>query len=118
MYKFSFEKLNAWQEARSLTNTIYILSRNFPEEEKFCLTSQLRRSLISVCSNLAEGSSRNSNREQKQFYQFAFSSLMESLNQIIIAFDLSYIDKESFETTRESIEKCSRQINGLRNSTL
>ena len=117
MYKFSFEKLNAWQDARVLTKAIYDLTKSFPEEEKFCITNQLRRAMISVCSNLAEGSSRNHTREQKQFYQIAFSSLMETLNQIIIAFDLSYINNESFEIIRRSVEKCSRLINGLRNST-
>ncbi len=116
MYLFSFEKLSAWQEAKALTREIYRLSGKFPNEETFCLTSQLRRAMISVCSNLAEGSSRNSYREQKQFYQIAFSSLMEALNQVIIAFDLTYMDKVSFEAIRQSIEKCSRLINGLRNS--
>jgi len=73
--------------------------------------------MISVCSNLAEGSSRNSYREQKQFYQIAFSSLIEALNQVIIASDLNYIDNASYEAIRQSIEKCSRLINALRNST-
>lgn len=117
MYTFSFEKLKAWQEARKLTKTIYSITKSFPEDEKYGLTNQLRRAIISVCSNLAEGSSRNSQKEQKQFYQISFSSLMEALNQIIVANDLSYIDQDTYTSSRFEIETCSRLINSLRNST-
>jgi four helix bundle protein len=117
MHNFSFEKLIVWQEARLLTKNIYKITKTFPDEERFGLTNQLRRAVISVCSNLAEGSSRTHSKEQTQFYQIAFSSLMETLNQIIIAFDLEYIDLQSYETIRYDVEKCSRLINSLRNST-
>jgi four helix bundle protein len=117
MHKFSFEKLIVWQDARLLTKNIYKTTKTFPDEERFGLTNQLRRAMISVCSNLAEGSSRAHSKEQTQFYQIAYSSLMEALNQIIIAFDLEYIDLQSYETTRSDVEKCSRLINSLRNST-
>jgi four helix bundle protein len=116
MYEFSFEKLNAWKEARQLTKKIYVITKTFPDEERFCLTNQLRRAMISVCSNLAEGSSRTHSREQSQFYQFSFSSLMEALNQIIISSDLEYTDQPKYEAIRSDIEKCSRLINSLRNS--
>lgn len=116
MYNFSFEKLIAWQEARLLTKKIYKITKTFPDEEKFGLTNQLRRAILSVCSNLAEGSSRAHCKEQTQFYQIAYSSLMEALNQIIITFDLEYIDLRSYETIRSDVEKCSRLINSLRNS--
>lgn len=104
------------KNSRALTKTIYDLTKQFPENERFCLNTQLRRAMISVCSNIAEGSSRSHPGEQKQFYQFAYSSLMETLNQIIIAFDLSYMDDDTYKSIRESIEKCSRMINGLRNA--
>jgi four helix bundle protein len=100
MYTFSFEKLIVWQEARSLTKNIYKITKTFPDEERFGLTSQLRRAMISVCSNLAEGSSRAHSKEQTQFYQIAYSSLMEVLNQIIIESDLEYIDLQLYETIR------------------
>lgn len=117
MYSFSFEKLIAWQEARLLTKDIYKITKTFPDEERFGLTNQLRRAILSVCSNLAEGSSRAHSKEQTQFYQIAYSSLMESLNQIIISFDLEYIDLHLYEIIRSDVEKCSRLINSLRNST-
>lgn len=117
MYKFSFEKLNAWIEARLLTKKIYEITKSFPENERFGLTNQLRRAMISVCSNLAEGSSRVHAKEQSQFYQIAYSSLMESLNQIIISLDLEYIDQETYEIIRPVLENCSRLINSLRNSS-
>lgn len=116
MHTFSFEKLNVWQKARFLTKIIYKITKTFPDEERFGLTNQLRRASISVCSNLAEGSSRIHSKEQSQFYQIAYSSLMEALNQIIISFDLEYIDLQLYETIRSDIEKCSRLINSLRNS--
>jgi four helix bundle protein len=117
MHNFSFEKLIVWQEARLLTKNIYKITKTFPDEERFGLTNQLRRAMISVCSNLAEGSSRAHSKEQTQFYQIVYSSLMEVLNQIIISFDLEYIDLQSYETIRFDVEKCSRLINSLRNST-
>ena len=117
MHTFSFEKLIAWNEARLLTKNIYKITKTFPDEERFGLTNQLRKALISVCSNLAEGSSRVHSKEQSQFYQISYSSLMESLNQIIISFDLDYIDLQTYETIRSDVEKCSRLINSLRNST-
>ena len=117
MYKFSFEKLTAWQKSRLLTINIYKITKTFPDEERYGLTNQLRRAMISVCSNLAEGSARNHSKEQTQFYQIAFSSLMESLNQIIISHDLSYIDTKSYESVRAEMEDCSRLINNLRNSS-
>jgi len=118
MYYFSFEKLEAWKEARALTNKIYKITKVFPDEEKYGLTNQLRRAIISVCSNLAEGSSRTHSKEQTQFYQIAFSSLMEALNQIIISFDLEYLDQQLYNILRTDAEKCSRLINSLRNSIL
>jgi four helix bundle protein len=104
MYKFAFEKLNAWQDARLLTKKIYEITKSFPDAEKFGLINQLRRAMISVCSNLAEGSSITHSKEQSQFYQIAYSSLMETLNQIIISFDLEYIDVQTFEIIRPDVE--------------
>jgi len=91
MYLFNYEKLDVWKKAKELTKKVYKLTKQFPEDEKFGITSQLRRSVISVCSNIAEGSSRLSKKDQKHFYNLAYSSLMENINQFLISEDLGCI---------------------------
>ncbi len=113
---YAFEKLDAWKESRSLAKEIYKITLSFPDEEKFGIVSQMRRSVISVCSNLAEGSSRISLKDQAHFYQLAYSSLMELLNQLIIAGDLNYISEELVSTTRSKIELITKLIASLRKS--
>jgi len=80
------------------------------------MTSQLRRAIISVCSNLAEGSSRRTKKDQVHFYNIAFSSLMETLNQLIISNDLEYLDDQSLTELRKDIHPVSAMINSLCNS--
>jgi four helix bundle protein len=99
-YLFSFEKLNVWIDSKALVKMIYTNTRKFPDDEKFGLTSQLRRASISVASNLAEGTSRKTNKDKAYFSTIAFSSLMEVLNQIIIAKELNFILDEDYEVLR------------------
>lgn len=115
-YIYSFEKLTVWQNSRKLTKEIYTLTSGFPTEERYGLVSQMRRAMISVSSNIAEGSSRKTEKDQAYFYTTAYSSLIELLNQIILSLDLEYIDKEHYNDLRKSIELISNQINALRNS--
>jgi four helix bundle protein len=116
MYTFSFERLEVWNKSRLLTKKIYSLTKDFPDFEKFGIVSQLRRAVISVCSNIAEGSSRKSKKDQVHFYHIAFSSLMETLNQLIISNDLEYIDSLSLSESRKDIYTISMMLNGLCNS--
>lgn len=113
MYTFSFERLEVWIKSRFLTKKIYKLTQSFPDSEKFGIVSQLRRAVISVCSNLAEGSSRKSKKDQSHFYNIAFSSLMETLNQLIISNDLEYIDPISLTELRNEIHTISLMLNRL-----
>ena len=113
MYTFSFERLEVWNKSRNLTKRIYHLTNKFPDSEKFGLISQLRRAVISVCSNIAEGSSRKSRKDQHHFYNIAFSSLMETLNQVIISFDLEYLDKQTLDEIRNEIHTISLMLNRL-----
>ena len=80
MNQFSFERLEVWNDARSLSKSIYIVTKSFPEDEKFGISSQLRRSSVSVSSNIVEGSYRTSNKDKFNFMNIAFSSLMELLS--------------------------------------
>lgn len=117
-YKFSFEKLKVWQNSRELITLIYKITNTFPDKEKFCLVDQIRRAIISVASNLAEGSSRVSSKDQAHFTNLAYSSLMEVLNQLYIANDLNYISEEIFLGLKKKISEISNQLNALRKSQL
>ena len=113
---YSFEKLRVWQEARELVVKVYKLLDKFPNFEKYALCDQLRRAIVSVPSNIAEGSGRTSLKEQIHFIEIAYGSLMESYNQLIIAVDLNYINDESIDILRPDIDNVARMLNGLRNT--
>ena len=113
---YSFEKLKVWQEAKKLVVDVYHLLDNFPKFEKYALCDQLRRAIVSVPSNIAEGSGRRSLKEQIHFLEIAYGSLMETYNQLLIAIDLSYITEESVEAIKPSIDAVAKMINGLSNS--
>ncbi len=118
MYIFSFEKLDVWQDSRVLAKDVYKITKGFPNSEKFGLTSQLRRASISVASNIAEGTSRKTNKNKAYFTTISFSSLMEVLNQMIIAKDLEYVDEQDYTELRKQIEKIANKLNALRRSQL
>lgn len=114
---YSFEKLKAWQEAKRLVVDVYSILDKFPKFEKYALCDQIRRAVVSVPSNIAEGSGRFSVKEQIRFLEIAYGSLMETYNQLLIAIDLSYINKESVSTIKPNIDAVAKMINGLRISS-
>lgn len=114
--EYSFEKLNVWQEAKKLVVDVYHLLDSFPKFEKYALCDQIRRAIVSVPSNIAEGSGRRSLKEQIHFLEIAYGSLMETYNQLLIAIDLTYITEESVEAIKPSIDAVAKMINGLSNS--
>ncbi len=118
MKTFSFEKLRFWDEMRNLIKDVYVLTKNYPDDERFGIVSQMRRAAISVTSNIAEGSSRISFKDQTHFYQIAYSSLMELLSQFIVSEDLGYCSKEDAYFIRTQIENISVQLNALRKAQL
>ena len=113
---YAFERMNAWQEARMLVGEVYRLLDNFPKFEKYALCDQIRRAIVSVPSNLAEGSGRISVKEQLHFYEIAYGSLMEAYNQLIIAADLNYIGEGNLKEIQPQIDVVARMMNGLRSS--
>lgn len=115
MYIFSFEKLDVWIESKEFSKTIYSLTSNFPESEKFGLISQLRRATISIASNIAEGSARKSYKDKAHFSTMAFSSAVEVLNQLIISFELNFISEDEYLKLRSKLESITNKLNGLRN---
>lgn len=116
MYTFSFERLEVWNRSRLLTKRIYNLTQSLSESEKFGMAGQLRRSVISICSNIAEGSSRKSKKDQVHFYNIAFSSLMGTLNQLIISNDLNYLERDLLADLRKDIHVISLMLNNICNS--
>ena len=109
----SFTDLNAWKEGHKLVLMIYDITKTFPKEEVFGLTSQIRRCAVSITSNIAEGFSRQSYREKLQFYSIALGSTTELQNQLLIAKDINYITKEQFQDIAEQSVKVHKIINGL-----
>ena len=95
---FKFEKLEVWQKAVEYADLIYRATRSFPNEERFGLTSQLRRSAVSVSSNIAEGSSRSSGTDLARFIEIAYGSLLESVSELHIARNQEFLKPEQYET--------------------
>ena len=110
--------MQVWGDAKKLVMHIYSVTKEFPHEERFGLASQMNRAVVSVASNLAEGSSRTSFRDQAHFSQLAFSSLMETACQAIIAKDLNLISDENYFALRKDIEALSIRLNALRSSQI
>lgn len=92
----SFTDLNAWQQGHLLVKQIYMRTKNFPKEEIFGLVSQMRRCVVSITSNIAEGFSRRSYKEKAQFYSMSLGSITELQNQLYVARDVGYISNEHF----------------------
>jgi len=117
MSKFSFEKLDVWQKAKDVTLDIYRITSSFPKSEKFGLVSQLRRASVSVSSNIAEGASRTTAKDQARFYTIAYSSSVEILNQLIICSELGFVKKEDYKNLRAEIEHITAMLNRLHKAT-
>jgi len=115
-YKYGFEKLEVWQDARLFVKEIYIITKLYPNEERFNLCSQIQRASISIVSNIAEGLSRNSDKEKIRFIEIAYGSLMEVYCQLQISADLSYISTEQLDLLRLSIDKIANKLNALNRS--
>jgi four helix bundle protein len=118
MKTFSFEKLKVWQKSRHLAVRVYKFTKHFPEDERFGLVSQMRRSVISISSNIAEGSGRHNPKDKARFTEIAFGSALELLNQSIISSDLEYIKKDDYLNIRKDISEITAMLDGLRKSQL
>lgn len=111
---FSFENLNVWKESRKFVTSVYKLIGKFPPYEKFALCDQLRRAVISVPSNIAEGSGRLSVKEKTRFIEIAYASLMEVYCQLLLALDLGYISSDDMVVIRRDVHLIAKMLNGLK----
>jgi four helix bundle protein len=115
---FQFEKLDVWHKGVDFADRVYEATRSFPNDERFGLTSQLRRAAVSVSSNVAEGSSRSSKADFARFVEIAYGSVMEVVSQIHIAERQKLITKEQFQDLYSRADIISRMLSGLRASLL
>ena len=113
----NFTDLKVWQEAHQLALLVYKTTDDFPKHELFGIVSQLRRAVVSITSNIAEGYSRRSPKEKLQFYNIAHGSLTEVENQLILAKDLTYINQDSFVKINEQLLYVHKILNSFISST-
>lgn len=105
MKTFGFEKLIVWQKSRELSVYVYTETKNFPDEERFGLISQMRRSVVSILSNIAEGTGRHSNKDKARFTEIAYGSALELVNQAILSNDLEFLSEEKYLKIRQKISE-------------
>ena len=111
---FNFEKLDAWEKAISFADMVYSLTRRFPDEERFGLTNQMRRSAVSISSNLAEGTSRSSRTDFARFVEIATGALFEVVSQSTIGRNQGLLTEEEYRKLWQAAEKQERMLRSLR----
>jgi len=105
-----FKELNVWQKSIQLATNIYDLTTQYPKQETYGLTSQIRRCTISISSNIAEGAGRFSEKEFRHFLNIAYGSSFELETQLIISKNLKYVDDDSFETLNNKITDVQKML--------
>ena len=118
MHIYSFEKLEVWKLSMALRKEIYQLTKNFPKDETFGLISQIKRSSSSIGACLAEGSGKATFKDKAHYTNLAYATTLETLNHLIGALDLAYINEQDYLTLRQKIEEITTKLTGLRNSQL
>ena len=116
--KYEYKNLDVYKEAKNLVKMVYGLIEKFPKVETYALCDQLRRAVISIPSNIAEGSGRTSAKDQAHFFEIAFGSLMEVHCQMDISCDLGYINQNELTQVEEQIRKIAAILSGLRRKCL
>lgn len=114
--EFSFEKLIAYQKAKEYTICIYHLLKKFPSDERYAMCDQLKRASVSIVSNIAEGTSRTTNKDKSHFLDIAYSSLMETYSQLDLAKDLEYITEDDMELVQRQALEIVKLLAGLKKS--
>jgi four helix bundle protein len=109
----SYQDLAAWQEARMLVRKVYEMTKSFPTDERYGLISQIRRCAVSVPSNIAEGYGRGSRNDYSRFLRIARGSLFEFETQLILAYDLGFVQDELKTDIQEQIDRVARPLWGL-----
>lgn len=109
----SYRNLYVWQKGMNFCEEIYLVTKNFPKSEMYGLISQIRRSCISIPSNIAEGNARGSRAEYKQFLRIAFASAAELETQLMLSERIGYLKKKEFEILSTQLEEIIKMLNSL-----
>ena len=115
---FTYRDLRVYQHAKDYVVYVYNLLKKFPKEENYALCDQLRRACVSIPSNLVEGMSRTSSKEQLHFIEFAYGSLCETMCQLEIAHELKFISDEDLKQAETRTTAIPQMLSGLRNKRL
>jgi len=113
---FNFEKLDVWQKAIDFADLVYVHTRNFPADERFGLTNQMRRAAVSISSNIAEGTSRTSQIDFARFIEIATGSVFEVVSQAFIGRRQGSLTEEGFRALYSAADEIGRMLSGLRKS--
>jgi len=109
----NYKELKVWQKARELVKFIYELTNKYPKEEIYTLTSQVRRAVISIPSNIAEGVGHFSNKQFSRFLEIAYASSCELDTQVILSFDLNFINQDELKNSNLYIDEVQKMLSGL-----
>lgn len=109
----NYKELKVWQKARELVKFTFQLTKKFPKEEIYSLTSQVRRAVVSIPSNIAEGAGHSSKKEFSRFLEIAYASTCELDTQIILSFDLEFINQTGLNDSTNYIKELQKILNGL-----
>ena len=109
----NYYDLDVWKKTRALVKSIYLISQEFPKEELYGLTSQIRRCAVSIPSNIAEGCGRQHTKDSIQFYSIARGSTFELETQVYLCYDLNYLNDNTLEELLSYINDCKKLINGF-----
>lgn len=112
----NYKELKVWQKARELVKFIYLLTNKFPKEEIYGITSQMRRATVSIASNIAEGSGFGSDKNFIHFLEISYSSASELETQVILSFDLDFVNQQEMNESLEKIIEIQKMLSGLINS--
>ena len=115
---FRFEKLDVWQKAVDFAHGVYGVTGRFPGDERFGLTSQMRRAAVSISSNVAEGSGRSSDKDFAHFIEIAYGSLMEVVSQMQVAYRQAWLAQKDHDELYNKAEELARMLSGLKASLL
>ncbi|GIK60861.1 MAG: four helix bundle protein [Ignavibacteriota bacterium] len=109
----NYKELKVWQKARELVKFTYQLTKKFPKEEIYSLISQVRRAVVSIPFNIAEGAGHSSKKEFSRFLEIAYASTCELDTQIILSFDLEFINQTELNDSTNYIKELQKILNGL-----
>jgi len=109
----SYRKLQVWQKSHQIVLNVYRLTLAFPNDERFGLTSQIRRCAVSIPSNIAEGSARGSDADYARFLHIALGSVTELDYQLLLANDLAFIKNDEYEIIAREIDEIGKMLNGF-----